>query len=75
MAKQSKGHPTAITERELERARKLAARKNGVTRAQLADALGINVRRALTVLKRTRIKARILGSEGGKANRTLVYTA
>lgn len=61
-----------ITEKELERAKKLAARKTGVTCAQLADALGTGVRRARTILNRTKIKASRPGNMG-KASRTLVY--
>lgn len=63
-----------ITEKELARAEKMAARKQGVTHAQLAEALGINERRARAILQRTKAKASQPGGLG-KASRTLVYKA
>ncbi len=64
-----------ITEKEINTAAKLAKRKEGVTRSQLAKALKITVRRAATVLERVKgAKARPLGGEkGGKAAGALVY--
>lgn len=64
-----------ITEKEIAAAAKLAKRKEGVTRTQLAKALKITPRRAATVLERVKgAKPKALGGEkGGKAARALVY--
>jgi len=64
-----------ITDKEIAAAAKLAKRKEGVTRTQLAKALKITPRRAATVLERVKgAKPKALGGEkGGKAARALVY--
>lgn len=62
-----------ITDKELERAKKLAGRKTGVTRTQLADNLKITVARAASVLKRAKLKGKPFGK--GKENRALVFSA
>lgn len=66
------GYAARITEKEVDKAKKLAQRKSGVTRQQLADALKCGVDRAAKVLS----KAGAVGTPGGtgKAYRTLVYT-
>lgn len=66
------GYAARITDKEVERAKKLAQRKSGVTRQQLADALKCGIDRAAKVLSR----AGAVGTPGGtgKAYRTLVYT-
>jgi hypothetical protein len=66
---------TPIKDSEIAKATKLAQRKSGVTRRQLAKALRITESRASTVLTRVKkIKAAPLGPDAGKACRTLVFT-
>lgn len=61
---------------ELKAAKKLAGRKKGVTRAELADHLAIDYRRAAIVLARVRgLKKKPIGAGHGKGNRALVYCA
>ena len=67
--------PAKITESELNTATKLAGRKAGVTRAQLAEKLNIGVSRAAKVLARISATAEPLGAGSGKQNRTLVFRA
>ena len=62
-----------VTEKGLKAAGRLAKRKTGVTRGQLAKELKITVARAATILARVGARARALGEDGGKACRTLVY--
>jgi hypothetical protein len=65
-----------ITEKELTTASKLAGRKTGVTRAQLAEKLAISVDRASSVLGKIKTKKAVpLGVGAGKQNRTLVFFA
>lgn len=63
------GQAARITERELATASKMAARKSGVTAAQLARELNGDVRRARSILKRTGARAEVL------QDRTTVYFA
>jgi hypothetical protein len=65
-----------ITEKELNTAAKLASRKVGVTRQQLAEKLAITADRAATVIARIKPKKAVpLGEGAGKQNRTLVFFA
>jgi Mn-dependent DtxR family transcriptional regulator len=63
-----------IQDKEMEKAKKLAARKGGVTRSQLAEALDVSIPRAATILERLGLKRKALGGSGGKACRTLVFS-
>lgn len=61
-----------ITDKELKAAERMARRKKGVTRAQLADKLGVSRGRAKSILDKTGAKAKVAGVSG-RANRTLVF--
>lgn len=71
--KNTKSKSRVISDVELEKARKLAGRKKGVTRLQLAEALKIPTSRAARILAALGLNPRPLGEGGGKANRTLVF--
>lgn len=61
-----------ITDKEITTATKLAERKTGVTRQQLATALRITITRARVILNRhVKAKQTVLGT--GKENRAVVY--
>jgi predicted HTH transcriptional regulator len=63
-----------IKDSEIAKATKLAQRKNGVTRRQLATTLKVSESRAATILSRVKkVKAAPLGAGAGKACRTLVF--
>jgi 2-keto-4-pentenoate hydratase len=62
---------TVITDKELKAATKLAGRKGGATRHDLAERLGISVPRAANVFAKAKIEATSTIGRG----RTLVYTA
>lgn len=65
-----------ITEKELTTATKLASRKVGVTRQQLAEKLAITADRAASVIAKIKTKKAVpLGVGAGKQNRTLVFFA
>jgi transcriptional regulator with XRE-family HTH domain len=65
-----------ITPKEIAKATKLAQRKAGVTRRQLAERLGITEARASTILSRVPgVKSEPLGAKAKKACRTLVFKA
>lgn len=64
-----------INEKELDRARRLAGRKGGVTRVQLAEALACSVERAAEILRRTKLRGKPAGAAAGRAARALVFTA
>jgi hypothetical protein len=63
-----------IQKDEIEKATKLASRKDGVTREDLAKALKIDPRRAAIVLTHTPTYSTRLGGRG-KASRTLTFFA
>jgi hypothetical protein len=68
--------PRYVTEDEVKTATKLAKRKTGVTRSELAKKLKCSTARAANVLGRIKgCKALALGEKGGKACRTLIYKA
>ena len=64
-----------ITDGEIVRARKMAARKGGVTRRQLAEALDCSIDRATEILRQAKIKGRPAGAAAGLAARGLVFSA
>ena len=67
---------TKITEKELNTAAKMASRKVGVTRSQLALKLGCSTDRAASVIAKIKPKKAVpLGVGAGKQNRTLVFFA
>lgn len=83
-AHQPGGKGYRIGDMERNRALSLARRKSGVTRAQLAESLGIEVRRAARVLGQLADKAQVKAQEDnereggaklGRHNRTLIFTA
>lgn len=69
--------PNHIQDKEIQKAVKLAGRKSGVTRQQLADALEVPLSRATTILANCdaggQVRAEPLGQAGGHSCRTLVY--
>jgi len=69
-----------ISEKEIGAAYKMAARKKGVSRYELAEALGIKIPRASEVLERMRasnkgVEAYEAGPDAGKGSRKLIYFA
>lgn len=64
-----------ITESEVGKAKKLAARKIGATRGDIASALNVTPARAGKILERVPgVKIKSAGADFGRAYRTLVYT-
>jgi ribosomal protein S25 len=73
-SKLATGRRVPITDKEITKATKLAKRKSGVTRRDLATKLGVSEGRAANILKRIDgIKSAPLGGKAGKACRTLVF--
>ncbi len=63
-----------ITPKEVATATRLAQRKDGVTRRQLAERLKVTETRASTILSRVPgITSQALGADAKKACRTLVF--
>ena len=68
------GRANAITDREIKVATKLAKRKTGCTRKQVAERLKVSEARATTILKRVKgAKTRPAGASAGKACRALIF--
>ncbi|MCC6752089.1 MAG: hypothetical protein IT371_30845 [Deltaproteobacteria bacterium] len=65
-----------VSDSEKDKVLKLAARKGGVTKAQVAKAVG-SANRAASVLRALmhKLSCAALGAKAGKACRTLVYYA
>ena len=66
-------HPNAIKDKELNTAKRMAKRKSGVTRAQLAEKLNITVARSTQILKRVGAKGAVPAKPVKGANRTKVF--
>lgn len=67
--------PKVITDKELNVAAKLASRRDGVTRKQLAEKLGVTEGRAKIILEKAPgLFSRPAGEGAGKANRALVFS-
>jgi hypothetical protein len=64
-----------IAEKEIALARKLAKRKKGTTRAELADKIDGTLARAALVFARAKIRGKPRGGLGGKGNTCLIYRA
>lgn len=73
-AKAKSAHPNAITDREMNTARRMAGRKNGVTRRALAEKLDIPIDRASQILKRIGARGKVPEKPIPGANRTKVFT-